>query len=102
MLRTPARAASRAMSLQKRDGSVIAYAAGFGAMNAGNLLASPVGSALGTALSYNISVVGNHHINYTMDLFYKDYVQDPVLYATMKQLTALCLVLLIGQVFVEV
>eukprot|EP01059_Diplonema_ambulator_P030652 TRINITY_DN5334_c0_g1_i1.p1 TRINITY_DN5334_c0_g1~~TRINITY_DN5334_c0_g1_i1.p1 ORF type:complete len:104 (+),score=29.40 TRINITY_DN5334_c0_g1_i1:58-369(+) len=103
MIRSPVRnAVMKAVGAQRREASVLAYATGFGAINAGNLLASPVGSLLATALSYNIGVVGNHHISYTMDLFYKDYIQDPVLYTVMKQLTVFCLVLLIGQVFIEV
>ena len=36
-----------------------------------------------------------------MDLFFKDYVQDYVVYNVLKYLTSLCLILLFGQVFVE-
>eukprot|EP01063_Lacrimia_lanifica_P039038 TRINITY_DN8460_c0_g1_i1.p3 TRINITY_DN8460_c0_g1~~TRINITY_DN8460_c0_g1_i1.p3 ORF type:complete len:103 (+),score=42.39 TRINITY_DN8460_c0_g1_i1:57-365(+) len=101
MLRSVVKPAARSMALQKRDSSVLAYATGFGAINAGSLLASPVGTALGAALSYNVSVVGNQHIFYTMDLFFKDYIRDYALYQVLRNMLSFCLVLLLGQVFVE-
>eukprot|EP01061_Rhynchopus_euleeides_P019034 TRINITY_DN31344_c0_g1_i1.p1 TRINITY_DN31344_c0_g1~~TRINITY_DN31344_c0_g1_i1.p1 ORF type:complete len:116 (+),score=52.73 TRINITY_DN31344_c0_g1_i1:41-349(+) len=87
---------------QRRASSLAAYVAGFGGVSATSLLASPVGSVFGTVLAYNMCVVGNNHIQYTMDLFYKDYVQDYMVYTALKYLTSLTLVLLFGQVFVEV
>ncbi|KAJ9472158.1 hypothetical protein DIPPA_14477 [Diplonema papillatum] len=101
MMRRAVAPLARSAALQRRNATVLAYLTGFGGISSSTLLASPVGSILGSVLAYNVSVVGSHHIQYTMDLFFKDYIQDPVLYIACKYLTALCVILVIGQIFVE-
>ena len=70
--------------------------------HAGELLLSPYGSIAWLALGYNLSVTGPHHIQYTVDMFIRDYIQDPVLCIVLRYLLILSMIALILQIVIEV
>ena len=64
-------------------------------------LASPYGTALMVALSYNVSVVGLKHLWYTLEMTIRDYIQDVVVAQMMRYMILLTLMTCVFQLFIE-
>lgn len=66
------------------------------------LLYSPLGTAMLVVLAYNVVVIGTKHVNYSMEITAKDYVQDQQLYVIMRYGILSCILLGMEVMFVEV
>lgn len=66
------------------------------------VLYSPLGTAMMLVLAYNVAVIGTKHVNYTMEITAKDYVQDQQLYVIMRYGILSCILLGMEVLFVEV
>lgn len=66
------------------------------------LLYSPVGTAMLIVLAYNVVVICTKHVNYSMEITAKDYVQDQQLYVIMRYGILSCILLGMEVMFVEI
>lgn len=66
------------------------------------LLYSPLGTAMLIVLAYNVVVVCTKHVNYSMEITAKDYVQDQQLYVIMRYGILSCILLGMEVMFIEV
>lgn len=66
------------------------------------LLYSPVGTAMIVVLAYNVIVVCTKHVNYSLEITAKDYVQDQQLLTIMRYGILSCILLGMEVMFIEV
>lgn len=66
------------------------------------ILYSPLGTAMLLVLAYNVVVICTKHVNYTMEITAKDYVQDQQLYVIMRYGIMACILLGMEVMFIEV
>jgi len=66
------------------------------------LLYSPLGTLMYIMLAYNVVVICTKHVNYSMEITAKDYVQDQQLYVIMRYGILSCILLGMEVMFVEV
>lgn len=73
-----------------------------GCLQLQTLLYSPLGTAMMLVLAYNVVVICTKHVNYSMEITAKDYVQDQQLYVIMRYGILSCILLGMEVMFVEV
>ncbi|EPY15747.1 hypothetical protein STCU_11794 [Strigomonas culicis] len=66
------------------------------------VLYSPLGTAMLIVLAYNVVVICTKHVNYSMEITAKDYVQDQQLYVIMRYGILACVLLGMEVMFIEV
>lgn len=66
------------------------------------LLYSPMGTAMMVVLAYNVVVICTKHVNYSLEITAKDYVQDQQLFIIMRYGILCCILLGMEVMFVEV
>jgi hypothetical protein len=66
------------------------------------LLYSPVGTAMIVVLAYNVIVICSKHVNYSLEITAKDYVQDQQLLTIMRYGILSCILLGMEVMFIEV
>lgn len=66
------------------------------------LLYSPIGTAMIVVLAYNVIVVCTKHVNYSLEITAKDYVQDQQLLTIMRYGILSCILLGMEVMFIEV
>lgn len=66
------------------------------------ILYSPIGTAMIVVLAYNVIVVCSKHVNYSLEITAKDYVQDQQLLAIMRYGILSCILLGMEVMFIEV
>jgi hypothetical protein len=109
----PAVAASSAViPVQRRqlftDCHILANLAGHGSQlvaypaTMSALLSSPIATVALIPLTYNVCVVGLKHLNYTLELFFRDYLQDPILLQVVRYMIFITLIVATSNLFVEV
>ena len=65
------------------------------------LVSSPIGTIALIGLTFNVAVVGVKHLQYTLELFLKDYYQDVVLLHALRYLIFITLIISTAHLFVE-
>ncbi|CAD2217737.1 hypothetical protein AGDE_14671 [Angomonas deanei] len=73
-----------------------------GCVSLSSVLYSPLGTAMLLVLAYNVVVIGTKHINYSMEITAKDYVQDQQLYVIMRYGILACILLGMEVMFIEI
>ncbi|KPA76643.1 putative mitochondrial hypothetical protein [Leptomonas pyrrhocoris] len=66
------------------------------------LLYSPIGTAMIVILAYNVVVICSKHVNYSLEITAKDYVQDQQLLTIMRYGILSCILLGMEVMFIEV
>ncbi|KAK7196935.1 hypothetical protein NESM_000635900 [Novymonas esmeraldas] len=66
------------------------------------ILYSPVGTAMMIVLAYNVIVICTKHVNYSLEITAKDYVQDQQLLTVMRYGILSCILLGMEVMFIEV
>ena len=66
------------------------------------LLCSPIGTVAQMGLVFNLVVCGSSHLQYTMDMVARDYLEDDVLYVMCRYFLILSMIVIFLQIFVEV
>ncbi|CAJ1033434.1 hypothetical protein Q4I30_007016 [Leishmania utingensis] len=66
------------------------------------ILYSPVGTAMAIVLAYNVIVICSKHVNYSLEITAKDYVQDQQLLTIMRYGILSCILLGMEVMFIEV
>ncbi|KAG5493539.1 hypothetical protein JIQ42_01909 [Leishmania sp. Namibia] len=66
------------------------------------LLYSPIGTAMVIVLAYNVIVICSKHVNYSLEITAKDYVQDQQLLTIMRYGILSCILLGMEVMFIEV
>ena len=66
------------------------------------LLCSPIGTLASLGMTFNVVVCGASHIQYTMDMVARDYLEDDVLYVICRYFLLISLVTIFLQIFIEV
>ena len=65
-------------------------------------MSGPLGSLCLELIAFNVCVFGLRHLHYTVELTFRDYVQDQVTLHMLRYLFLITLLLSLEQVFVEV
>ncbi|KAG5495076.1 hypothetical protein JKF63_02129 [Porcisia hertigi] len=73
-----------------------------GCTSLASILYSPIGTLMAIVLAYNVIVICTKHVNYSLDLTAKDYVQDQQLLTIMRYGILSCILLGMEVLFVEV
>ena len=68
---------------------------------AASVMGTPIGTLALVALAYNVSVSGASHVQYSLDILARDYLQDTVLYNSMRYLVVLALICLVAHLLIE-
>ncbi|KAG5469389.1 hypothetical protein LSCM1_02606 [Leishmania martiniquensis] len=66
------------------------------------LLYSPIGTAMAIVLAYNVIVICSKHVNYSLEITAKDYVQDKQLLTIMRYGILSCILLGMEVMFIEI
>ncbi|CAG9580691.1 conserved hypothetical protein [Leishmania major strain Friedlin] len=66
------------------------------------ILYSPIGTAMTIVLAYNVIVICSKHVNYSLDITAKDYVQDQQLLTIMRYGILSCILLGMEVMFIEI
>ncbi|KPI85251.1 hypothetical protein ABL78_5704 [Leptomonas seymouri] len=66
------------------------------------LLYSPIGTVMLVVLAYNVIVICSKHVNYSLEITAKDYVQDQQLLTIMRYGILSCILLGMEVMFIEV
>ena len=66
------------------------------------LLSSSLGTMASLGLAFNLVVCGSSHVQYTMDMVARDYLEDDVLYIICRYLLILSMITIFLQLYVEV